>query len=122
MSKELSLPSWASRKESESTKVTIVVDVNSAAAYPAMLSELEVTDVDQYWLEVAYQCIKLDVQAALAGTVFDPRTVGKPAEIHFSNAPEFALVKHPEGRGTAAATQGREAREVYKKLRGSMPF
>jgi len=120
--KALSLPSWASRKESASQKVSIVIEVDSAVAYPAMLKELEADVVDQYWLEVAYQCIKLDVQATLAGTEFDPRTAGKPAEIHFSNAPEFALAKHPEGKGIAAATQGREAREHYKKLRGSLPF
>lgn len=120
--KELSLPSWAKRKESAHDKVSIIVEVDSDAAYKEWLKTLEVTTLDQYWLEVAYQCIKLDVQAAIAGTEFDPRTAGKSAEFRFSNAPEYALKNHPEGRGIAVATKGLEARNHYARIRGSLPF
>lgn len=116
------LPEWAMQKASESVKVATTVVVDSAAAYKEWLSLLGVVEVDQYWLEVAYQCAKLDVHNGLAGSDCDPRTCGKPSEIKFSNAPEFALAKHPEGRGVAAATQGREARGHYVKIRGRMPF
>lgn len=116
------LPSWAKEEASESGKVAVVVRVDSKAAFEFWLEKLAPPAVDQYWLEVAYQCAKLDVQAALAGSEFDPRTCGKPTEIHFSNAPEFALSTFEEGRGTAAATQGKEARGHYVKARGRMPF
>ncbi len=118
------LPSWATEKADASGKVKTVVCVDSAAAYSEWLDLLKVVkeNVDQYWLEVAYQCVKLDVQAALAGTDCDPRTCGKPTGILFSNAPEFALAQFPEGKGVAVATQGKEARNHYVRLRGRMPF
>jgi hypothetical protein len=119
--RELTLPVWAKKAE-ENPKVCVVIEVDSAQAYKAWLEELDVTDVDQYWLEVAYQCIKMDVQAAIAGTKFDPRSAGMSAEFRFSNAPEFALAKHPTGRGVAVATKGREARDHYRRIRGSLPF
>ena len=118
----LSLPSWASQEKSTHNKVSIVVKVDSAAAYKDWLERLGNPEVDQYWLEVAYQCIKLDVQMAIAGTEFDPRTAGKSAEFRFSNAPEFALKNHPEGKGAALATKGLEARNHYVRIRGAMPF
>ncbi len=118
------LPSWATETEDASGKVKTVILVDSAAAYSEWLDLLEIKkeDVDQYWLEVAYQCAKLDVHGALAGSDCDPRTCGKPTGIKFSNAPEFALANFPAGKGAAAATQGREARGHYVRVRGRMPF
>ena len=119
---ELSLPSWAKQKAAKSNKVSVVVEVDTDAAYADWLQRLEVKNVDQYWLEVAYQCIKLDVQMALAGTSLDPRVAGKSAEFRFSNCPKYRLADHPVGKGAEAATQGREARGHYVRLRGAMPF
>jgi hypothetical protein len=119
---ELSLPSWAKQRAAETNKVSVVVEVDSEAAYADWLERLGSPPLDQYWIEVAYQCIKLDVQFALAGTEYDPRQAGKSAEFRFSNAPKYALANHPAGRGAEAATQGREARDHYVRLRGSMPF
>lgn len=118
----LVLPAWATQREGEHPKVSVIVNIDSAAAYADWLARLEVTELDQYWLEVAYQCIKLDCQAALVGTEFDPRTSGKSAEFRFDNAPKYALKSHPEGKGVALATQGREARGHYVRIRGAMPF
>ena len=119
--RELILPAWASKAE-DPGKAKLAVQIDSAPAYKEWLRLLDVSEVDQYWLEVAYQCIKLDTQAALVGTEFDPRTSGKHVEFRFSNAPEYALAAHPEGRGVAAATQGKEARGHYTRLRGGLPF
>lgn len=116
------LPSWATARAPESNKVSVVIEVQSGGAYKEWLDKLHVAEKDQYWLEVAYQCIKLDCQAALVGTDFDPRSAGKPAEIRFSNAPEYRIADHPPGRGVEAATQGREARDHYVRIRGRMPF
>ena len=139
--KELSLPSWATRDDEASPvqagKVSIVVNVDTKAAYDEWFKLLSSTEypeqegvtrmdtpsaINQYWLETAYQCAKLDVQAALVGTEFDPRTANKPAEIHFSNCPDLALAKWPPGDGILAATKGRQARRHYRRIRGSLPF
>ncbi len=116
------LPVWASEESSGNDKIALVIRVNSKAAYDEWLAELKPAEVDQYWLEVAYQCAKLDVQEGLAGSDYDPRTCGKPVEIRFSNAPEYALANFPPGRGVETATYGREARDHYVRIRGRMPF
>jgi hypothetical protein len=116
------LPAWATIAPSASKGIGAVVEVDSAQAYPYWLSLLGVSTPDQYWLEVAYQCIKLDVQSALVGTENDPRTLGKPVQINFARAEAFAQKAHPPGRGASLATQGREARTHYVRVRGRMPF
>lgn len=140
MARELKLPAWAKVVPSalvDKGKVGVVIEVDPDTAYPEWLKALasedypEVggvkrldspTNVDQYWLEVCYQCVKLDLQAAIAGTKYDVRTSNKPAEFHFKNSPKFALKEHKPGRGPVAATQGKEARQHYKRVRGSLPF
>lgn len=103
-------------------KLSGCVTIDSAAAYPYWLDLLGVKEVDQYWLEVAYQCIKLDAQMAVVDTALDPRVAGKSIEIKFSRAEEFAQAKYPSGRGPSLATRGKEARNHYVRIRGRMPM
>ena len=119
--KALALPAWAKVGE-PNPRVAITVLVDSAAAYKIWHKLLKVTEPNQYSIEVAHQCIKMDVQAALVGTEFDPRTSGKSHLILMSNAPDWTLAKYPPGRGLEAATKGREARDHYKRIRGAIPF
>lgn len=127
---QIQLPPWAKIIEPTSDKVCVIVEVDSDTAYDAMLKELgvftsdgaDLLGCDQYWLEVAYQCIKMDVQAALEGSALDPRRAGKCAQINFTRAPRWELKKFKMGKGVAAATKGREARGHYKRLRGRIPF
>lgn len=116
------LPSWASQETPRSDKLSVIINVNSKAAYDEWLEKLGNPHVDQYWMEVAYQCIKLDCQMALVGSEFDPRTCGKPAEIRFARCDEYRLSNLEPGRGVEASTGGREARDHYVRLRGRMPF
>jgi hypothetical protein len=116
------LPAWATLVPATSDGIGVNVEVDSEAAYPYWLDLLGAGATDQYWLEVAYQCIKLDVQSALVGTEYDPRIMGKPAQIIFSRAEQYAQSKHPPGRGASVATKGREARGHYVRVRGRMPF
>ena len=119
---EINLPEWAKLVDSR-PGIAVTIEVDSAAAYAAWLSELNVDNtIDQYWLEVAYQCIKLDVQAALEASELSPLKLGAPAQINFTRAEQFAQKNYPVGRGAHAATKGREAREHYKRRRGRVPF
>src|SRR3990167_8044361 len=73
MTQQLRLPPWARVAETHSSKVSICIDVDTDGYVQEWLRLLDVSEPDQYWLEVAYQCAKLDVQMALAGTEYDPR-------------------------------------------------
>ncbi len=119
---DVKLPPWAKFARDPNPKMATTIDVDSAAAYAEWLQTLAPEKVDQYWLEVAFQCIKLDVQAAIAGTKYDPRVAGKMVEIKFSRAEAYALEKFPRGRGTEVATKGLEARGHYVRIRGAMPM
>jgi hypothetical protein len=118
----LVLPKWARAAKTHSPKVSICIEADTAGYVAEWFKLLKVGDTDQYWLEVAYQCAKLDLQAALVGTEFDPRTSALPAEFHFSRASQYEQKNFPQGRGIAAATRGREAREHYRNVRGSLPM
>lgn len=117
----MALPDWAKRVPC-GKKVCIKVEIDPDGFIPYWLDLLGVTTPDQYWLEVAYQCAKLDVQASLESTEYDPRVAGKPAEIKVLNRPDWALAKFPKGKGVQAASQGKEARGHYKRVRGRIPL
>lgn len=118
----LTLPAWARVAPRHSPKVALCIDADTAEYVREWFDLLGVTQPDQYWLEVAYQCAKLDLQAALVGTEYDVRISKKPVEFHFSKAPQWAQVNFPKGRGTEAASKGREARAHYQKVRGTLPM
>ncbi len=127
---EITLPQWAKPVDGHE-KMSATVEVDSDAAYLALLTELglystegvDLGQTDQYWLEVAYQCIKMDVQCALEDSDLNPVAAGRCAQINFTRAPRWALVNFRVGRGTLAASKGREARVHYKRLRGGrIPF
>lgn len=116
------LPKWASIAAETPTNVSVVINADTEGYVAEWFKLLNVTQPDQYWLEVAYQCAKLDLQSALVGTEFDPRTSGKPAEFRFSRAPQYAQSKHEPGLGAERASKGREARDHYRRIRGRLPF
>lgn len=118
--KAITLPEWAKLRD-ESGKACAIVEVDTDAAYLDWLKLLGVDfgDLDQYWIEVAYQCIKMDVQAALEATILDS---GVHAQINFARAERWALKNYKTGKGAAAATRGREARDQYKRIRGRVPL
>lgn len=110
MPRLIKLPAWAALDPDNPNRIV----VDSAAAYTAWLAELGVgpEQVDQYWVEVAYQCIKMDLQAA-AGRF--------GLTIRMLRADRFALARFKPGRGVAAATRGKEARAHYARVRGVLP-
>ena len=89
--------------------------------------------VDQYWLECAYQCMKLSVQFYLSLTGLDPRPqlslriIVKGGE---GSKKRWGQVNHPEGlykkirekNGPLAdRVVGGQARNHFKAMRGFIP-
>lgn len=118
---DIKLPSWAQIVEGPD-KYSVAIEVDTDGYIEDWFTILEVSHPDQYWLEVAYQCAKLDLQMAIAGSKYDPRTSGKPANFHFKRSEKWTQKKYPAGKGPNAATQGREAREHYRRIRGRLPM
>ena len=113
----IAMPAWMTRRANG------VVVIDPDGAYPEILAALDVPekDWDQYWIETAYQCAKLEVLRVLAATKSDPRPA-RSLVIHIESRKDtWALGKFKPGRGAAAASKGREAREHYRKWRGFVP-
>ena len=135
----VTLPKWATLKAG---KYRIpVIDVDADAMYVAWIGEITAyyllhaqpdwmdekawatcfkeldNPVSAYWLEVAYQCMKLDLQIAMRSFHF---------EIHVHDAKKnWAQKDAKPGRGTEKAAGGlqggKEAREHFKRIRGVFP-
>lgn len=107
-------PKWLTKDK----KGAFVVD--TSAAYPIVMKALDLKH-DQYGLEVAYQCIKMKVQELVAASGSDPRDKGRSLVILMEaggDKERWALRNAPAGKGAAAATQGREARVHFDRIRG----
>ena len=145
------LPKWATLDAD--AKPRPVVTVDAEAMYPAILAELlehyggdgkvwwttdtgkavaaladlgpDPKKVSAYWLEVAYQAMKMDLQIALRSFNFTIFVQGGKAI--------WALKNHPPGRGQKTVKAaidrasggriagGKEARKHYERVRGVMP-
>lgn len=118
------LPTWLKRREDGA----FVVDPDRI--YPKVFELLGVkdADVDQYWVETAYQCAKLAVQALILDSDLDPRPSGMALTIVIDSGggrkDRWALSKFQPGRGihnpdvpgALAATKGREARGHFSRI------
>lgn len=109
------LPEWATLRKDHPGPLPRV-DVDAKNAYEAMRLELGFPEKwDQYTLEVVYQCIKMELQLAMRADAFR-------CEIHIHDpTKQFAQKQFPKGRGAAAATKQREAREHFRRIRGVVP-
>lgn len=108
-------------------------------AYPAMLKALgvEPEDIDQYWLEVCYQCVKLETDRIALERGFHPRQTGiglsRTIMSEGGRKQRWAIKNYPDRHadvwpgtntprsGVDRATNGKEAREHYKRIRGFVP-
>jgi len=119
--------------------------IDSDGAYPEWMGFLGLTneDLDRYWLEVLFQCAKMDAQVAVRSSGDDPRMVGKGlilvvdatkakkqswAQINFPvetaagrRKREALMGENRKLAGPDAATKGKEARALYRKIRGFVP-
>ena len=115
-------PSWMTVREDG----TIQLDPDGF--YPAYLKELEIADesIDQYWLEVVYQMVKLDVQALIVGTEYDQNSKGILTQINIlsddGRKSRWVQVNFPFGLGVAQASTGQDARKLYISRRRGHPW
>lgn len=112
----MKLPEWATPHPTDGNAVLVDPDI----CYPALLKELGLADekqITKYWIEVAYQCMKMDLQVAMGRFGF---TIHVRADD--GRKDRWCLENFP---GTMAdvtrATKGLEAREHYIRLRGFIP-
>lgn len=88
------------------------------AAHIVELRKLDLENLTQYWVEVAYNFAKLEFLRLMQLNAVNywgrrQHIEGSKEKWHFSNL--------PPGRGVEAAAQGKEARELYRHLRGFIP-
>jgi hypothetical protein len=106
------LPNWVTRRKDG------VMVVDPDLAYPAIAKALGVKDLDQYWVEVCFQCAKLAVQD-LADQPPDKTLI-----IHIlsdgDRKGKWTLSAFPKGRGAEAATRDREARVHYQRIKNAI--
>jgi len=118
MKKNVNLPEYARMLKNGR------IEIDADKFYPLLLKELGITDIDQYWLEVAYQCMKLDMQSAIKGTEIEINggavvlLVKDATKLSNDGISKWAQERFPKGKGIDAATKGKEARAHYKRIRG----
>ena len=133
----MSLPKW----------LTVAPDkkVNSFVCdpdifYPALLTELGVETPDQYWLEVAFGCMKwdFDMLARLAGKVTPNRSITRRVRADDGRKARWNLTMHPVGgipkiegipeapgvkrfEDLPMSIRSAHIRHHYKRIRGFIP-
>ncbi len=138
----MGLPRWLKKDE---TRPGYFI-ANPDRFYPALLKAFESHndipyngEVDAYWLEVAYQCMKLEVQRSIVLEGIDPRPL-RGLNIHVTSntikkgkthKDRWGLVNHNPGRfveyeklyGAKSAWRAvaSDARKYYLILRGVLP-
>jgi len=107
------LPEWASLGEMPRNHQ--IIDVNAPAMYEDWLGRLDVTEITQFDLECAYQCMKMELQATMGTFAIEIR-------IHDTEK-KYKLSKWPDnsGKDVHKASKGLGARERFKELYGFIP-
>lgn len=114
--KTAQLPAWA--KALAPGKI----EIQASEFYPEWLTLLgvELDAITQYDLECAFQCAKMDIQFAVAGTELMPPEGGALVILVKDDDKldgKWKQKNYPEGKGVLAASKGKEAREHYKRIR-----
>ncbi len=73
--------------------------------------------MDQYWLECLYQMMKMEMQLSVGKMHFEIRVRGAKGDYKT----RWRIADHPEGRGVLQASKGKEARELFRLMRGFIP-
>ncbi len=118
------LPAWISRIEGRTN--SFVVDPH--VFYPAILAELGVTEITQYWLEVAQGAMKLDFDLALSrekSAVMPGRNIERLIRSDDGRKAKWNLSLYPIGEIDWSTLdlrgRSREIRKHYIRIRGFIP-
>jgi hypothetical protein len=93
------LPAWAEPQDGK-------IHIDPDKAYPAYLDKLGVTEIDQYWLEVARRCITEDLRQIVDGPIH---------VVIDAKDGRWALKHYPEGAGADAGANG--FRKHYNQIK-----
>lgn len=112
------LPAWAEPHPTDPRAVLVDPD----KAYPEILTELkrfgaDPTKPNKYFVEIAYQFIKMDLQVALQRFNF---TIHIRSDGDRKQRWNLSMLPGDDAE-IVQATKGREAREHYKAIRGFIP-
>lgn len=126
------LPTWASAIAPGK------IEINAEQFYPDLLNQLwadenwqesgvckglQRGEIDQYWLEVAFQCAKLDIKNAVNGSELSPQKGGallimvKDDTKADSGISRYAMASYKKGKNINYRAIYKEAREHYKRIR-----
>ncbi len=111
------LPAWLTQDGTKPNLFHIDPDI----AYPAVIGRLEqlnvkTGDTDQYWLEVAFQVTKIVAQDLISDNGLDPRPSAAlilSIQSGGGRKGRWALRGFNKGKGTIAATKGKEVRQLH---------
>lgn len=109
----VNLPEWARPHPTDRNAILVDPDL----AYPHFFKLLGVEKPTKYWIEVAYQMVKMDLQVAMGKFGFTIHIRGDDGR-----KDRWALERHPgSAQDVHRATQGKDARQYYRKIRGFVP-
>lgn len=119
----MTLPDWITPVDGRVNYFVVDPDIY----YPQVLSELGVAVPDQYWLEVALGCMKLDfnLHVGLSGLRVPDKAVTRQIRADDGRKQRWNLTMHPPGKQDwstmSIAERSSAIRENYKRIRGFMP-
>jgi hypothetical protein len=110
------LPEWAEKHPYTPNAYLVDSDKFYPALGKAIFPKTAPDKLDQYQMEVIYQCMKLDMQTHLMR--FNFRIIVRADD---GRKDRWRHDKRPKGLGAAAASKGNEARAHYRRMRGFIP-
>lgn len=97
------------------------VEVQASEFYPFWLDSLGVSEPDQYWLDVAFVCMRMDIQLATELTESAPPRGGALVIIVQDSEKTYAMNKWPVGDGAGKLTR-KKAQQYFQKVRRATPM
>ena len=117
------LPDWITLLDAKTNYFVVDPDI----FYPEWLKLLGVKTPDQYWLEIAYGCMKWDsdMHIRLSGKAKPGRSIIRRVRADDGRKERWNLTMHPPGKidinALSVADRSRLIRDAYRKARGFLP-
>ena len=134
----IQLPSWAERHPAQANTILVDPDkfypeilgelrqaalsmsasrLDELGAFPTDVAILQGNNISKYWIEVAFQCMKLELQTALRRYNFSIHLRGDDGR-----SQRWGLRYHPgTDADVARADRAQQARAWFRVIRGFLP-